>query len=142
MDPIRRTFKPLALAVALALWTATTVQAQPHQRGEGRGPGQMIKRLDTNGDGKVSKDEFKGPEQIFSRMDADGDGFITDKELTSMRSRRGGPRGERGSGDDGAPKTGEVAPTFKLESLDGESEFDLASFKGKKPVMLFFGSYT
>lgn len=46
------------------------------------------------------------------------------------------------SRDDGAPKIGEVAPTFKLKSLDGKHEFDMAKFKGKKPVLLFFGSYT
>lgn len=48
----------------------------------------------------------------------------------------------RMSKDDNAPKVGDVAPTFKLKSLDGKSETDLASFKGKKPVVLFFGSYT
>lgn len=48
--------------------------------------------------------------------------------------------GERESDD--APKSGEVAPTFKLTSLDGKGETDLASFRGEKPVVLFFGSYT
>ena len=43
---------------------------------------------------------------------------------------------------DRAPKVGEDAPTFKLKSLDGKSETDLAQFKGKKPVVLIFGSYT
>ncbi len=37
---------------------------------------------------------------------------------------------------------GDVAPTFKLKSLDRTSETDLADFKGKKPVVLIFGSYT
>lgn len=39
-------------------------------------------------------------------------------------------------------EVGEMAPTFVLKSLDGESETDLASFRGEKPVVLFFGSYT
>jgi len=43
---------------------------------------------------------------------------------------------------DNAPKVGEKAPTFKLMSLDGKIETDLASFKDNKPVVLFFGSYT
>jgi len=43
---------------------------------------------------------------------------------------------------DNAPKVGEIAPTFKLKSLDGKIETDLASFKNIKPVVLFFGSYT
>ncbi len=49
---------------------------------------------------------------------------------------------ERMSRDDGAPKVGDVAPTFTLKSRDGKQETNLASFQGKKPVVLFFGSYT
>ncbi len=49
---------------------------------------------------------------------------------------------ERMMRDDNAPKVGDVAPVFTIRSLDGKSETDLASFKGKKPVLLFFGSYT
>ena len=41
-----------------------------------------------------------------------------------------------------APKVGEMAPTFKLKSLNGQEEFDLEQYRGKKPVVLFFGSYT
>ncbi|UCC31763.1 MAG: redoxin domain-containing protein [Phycisphaerales bacterium] len=44
--------------------------------------------------------------------------------------------------DDGAPKVGELAPNFKLKSLDGTSEVELASFRGRQPVVVFFGSYT
>ncbi len=55
--------------------------------------------------------------------------------------RREGMR-ERMMRDDDAPKVGDVAPVFTIKSLDGKSETDLASFKGKKPVLLFFGSYT
>ena len=43
---------------------------------------------------------------------------------------------------DNAPKIGEMAPTFKLMSLDGKEETNLADFKDNKPVVLFFGSYT
>lgn len=50
--------------------------------------------------------------------------------------RRGGGR------DDGALKVGDVAPLFTLKSLDGKKETDLKGFRGKKPVILFFGSYT
>jgi len=35
-----------------------------------------------------------------------------------------------------------MAPTFKLKSLDGTEETDLEQFRGKKPMVLFFGSYT
>jgi hypothetical protein len=41
-----------------------------------------------------------------------------------------------------APRVGEPAPLFRLQSLDGASVTDLASFRGVRPVVLFFGSYT
>ena len=49
---------------------------------------------------------------------------------------------QRGMREDNAPKVGDIAPTFKLSSLDGKDEMDLKSFRDEKPVVLFFGSYT
>jgi len=37
---------------------------------------------------------------------------------------------------------GEKAPLFALKSLDGKSETDVSSFRGQRPIILFFGSYT
>lgn len=48
-------------------------------------------------------------------------------------------------GDLRAPDTvrmGDVAPDFKLKTLDGSREVQLSSFRGKRPVVLVFGSYT
>lgn len=44
--------------------------------------------------------------------------------------------------DNNALKVGQNAPLFTLKSLDGKQETDLKSFRGGKPVILFFGSYT
>jgi len=44
--------------------------------------------------------------------------------------------------DNNALKVGQNAPLFSLKSLDGKQETDLKSFRGEKPVILFFGSYT
>ncbi len=44
--------------------------------------------------------------------------------------------------NDGAPKVGEDAPPLKLKTLEGKKQVDLASFAGKRPVVLLFGSYT
>jgi hypothetical protein len=55
---------------------------------------------------------------------------------------RGGMR-QRMMRDDGAPKVGEQAPAFKIKTLaDQSKQVDLEGFKGKRPVVLFFGSYT
>jgi len=43
---------------------------------------------------------------------------------------------------DGAPEVGDVAPMLTLKTLDGAKKVDLAKFKGQRPVVLIFGSYT
>jgi len=63
--------------------------------------GNMIERLDQDGDGQLSIDEFSAaqqrradPAEIFSRMDQDGDGFISQSEMPQRRGEgRGGQRG-------------------------------------------------
>ena len=55
------------------------------------------------------------------------------------RSTGGAPRDKR---RDPTPAIGERAPNFQLEALDGGRDVELASFKGSKPVVLIFGSYT
>lgn len=41
-----------------------------------------------------------------------------------------------------APQAGDEAPNFTIKSLKGDETFELAAFRGKRPVILFFGSYT
>ena len=43
---------------------------------------------------------------------------------------------------EGKLKAGDPAADFTLQSPDGKKVFKLSSFKGKKPVVLVFGSYT
>ena len=75
-------------------------------RGQGRGnfgPEQMIARVmqgDTNGDGKIQKDEARGPlQQGFDNADTNSDGSLDKSELEAMakrfaeRMRNGGNRG-------------------------------------------------
>ena len=37
---------------------------------------------------------------------------------------------------------GEMAPDFKLKTMDGKHTVRLGQFRGKRPVVLIFGSYT
>lgn len=41
-----------------------------------------------------------------------------------------------------APAVGELAPDFSLKTLDGKETIALSNFKGDRPVVLIFGSYT
>ena len=42
----------------------------------------------------------------------------------------------------GSVEVGDPAPGFRLPTLDKSGEVTLASFRGSKPVVLIFGSYT
>ncbi len=41
-----------------------------------------------------------------------------------------------------APKAGDIAPDFTLLDSTGAESVTLSAFRGKKPVVLSFGSYT
>ena len=42
----------------------------------------------------------------------------------------------------GGLQAGDAAPDFTLPTLDKSSQVELAAFRGQKPVVLIFGSYT
>ncbi|MFD1788731.1 EF-hand domain-containing protein [Sphingomonas floccifaciens] len=66
----------------------------PGRRGGGvRGPGDGLARLDTDGDGRVTRAEFDtGSQARFDRMDTNRDGTI---DATEMAALPGGGRGMR-----------------------------------------------
>lgn len=140
-------------------------QASPESKKRNRGkrsgraasnPQQMLKLIfenDRNGDGKITRDEVSGRMTMFlERMDSNQDGILTKEEArTGLAARMQNPnrreksrRGKQGRNRNqpAGLKVGEVAPNFRLRSLDGKSETELAALRAEKPVILFFGSYT
>ena len=97
------------IAVLLAAWTGSAVaqgRGGPPPKDEGREPpsaADFIKRLDTDGDGKVSKDEFDGPANHFTDADKNADGYISEDEAPTGPPRpQGGRGGEDGKGERGS----------------------------------------
>jgi hypothetical protein len=60
-------------------------------------------------------------------------------QQSQRRRQQQQPAGKRGQGN---LQVGDLAPTFTLKSLDGETKTDLATYRDQKPVILYFGSYT
>jgi len=102
----------LLVLIPLAL-LATDVLAQG-RGGRGGDPWQRLERMDADGDGKVSKDEFEGPDRFWDRLDADSDGFVTKDEAQNMR-RGNRQRGMGGGGNPG----GFLMPAFDKDG-DGK----------------------
>ncbi|HKA06304.1 MAG TPA: hypothetical protein VKD71_03540 [Gemmataceae bacterium] len=119
---------------------------------------QFMRQGDTNGDRKLSKEEWnrmfekaaKGKDSLDAeavrrllypppppRPSKSAGGGMPPKEVLLL----GLLTGEIGSGAEG-PKLEAMAPDFTLESPDGKKSITLSDYRGKKPVALIFGSFT
>ena len=56
--------------------------------GAARNHAGRLNQMDTNNDGKISRDEWKGNPKRFDRLDANGDGVITKEEIRGARQNR------------------------------------------------------
>ena len=63
----------VSLAVGLGIVFSSAVWA--------KNPEKAVQKRDSNGDGKVSLDEWDKPEFIFNKIDLDGDGYLTVAEF-------------------------------------------------------------
>lgn len=81
-----------------------------------KSPKDVIKRLDNDGDGKVSRDEWPKPPAVFKTIDSNGDGYLTLEELQSRIG--GGNSAERSkpSGQAAAPSAG----SWKSDLIDAK----------------------
>lgn len=87
----------IAISMVCALAGVGVALAQEHgqrgQRGEdecehaaghgrGHGPRHMLKKMDANNDGRITRDEFNtATQERFKRMDQNNDGVIAGDEL-------------------------------------------------------------
>ncbi|WP_052172578.1 hypothetical protein [Psychroserpens jangbogonensis] len=88
------------LVFGMTLFMSFNSFGQPGNRGDRKKPPtfkQLLKDMDANEDGKLSKEEVKGPlKEVFAKVDTDEDGFITEKEFEKAPKPKKGERKEKG----------------------------------------------
>ena len=81
----RSTLKVAVLVITMALFMSNNVFGQQGNNKDRKKPPtfeQLLKDMDANEDGKLSKDEVKGPlKDEFATIDTDEDGFIIEEEF-------------------------------------------------------------
>ena len=86
-------FKTAVLVFGMTMVFSTSSFGQSQSRERKKPPtfAALLKKMDANEDGKLSKDELKGRlKDNFAKIDTDENGFITEKEFEKA------PRPERG----------------------------------------------
>ncbi|MGJ8593429.1 MAG: EF-hand domain-containing protein [Aquaticitalea sp.] len=72
----------LSFGIVVLMSTNSFGQGQNKQEKKPPTFKELLKEMDKNEDGKLSKDEVKGPiKDDFATIDTDEDGFISEKEL-------------------------------------------------------------
>jgi len=73
--------------LSLALLSADPAEAAKDAAAKTK-KGDILKKLDSNGDGKISRAEFeasgKGKAKLFDKLDTNNDGFLTKDELSKI----------------------------------------------------------
>lgn len=125
-----------ATALSFTALAATGDTAKP-EAGEARGGGGwMLQRLDTDGDGAISLQEFQAAgDARFARLDTDGDGRFSPAELAAagpgwgkQDGERAGPRAEGRSEERAARMEQHRARLFSRMDADGDGYVNRAEF--------------
>jgi hypothetical protein len=122
--------------------------------------GYWFRSIDANSNGRISREEWNA---FFTKI-SKGKGYLTPEDLREAFPTAPPPKrddeppppdddpsplilltglltGELGSPFPG-PKVGMTAPDFTLPTQDSKGDITLSQFRGKKPVVLIFGSFT
>ncbi len=112
---------------------------------------RLLRAIDGNHDGKISEEQW----QAYFKKLAGKKGYVTSEDL---REAMAGPKaqikgvtrevwlqalmaGDLGSPLEG-PRVGQEAPDFTLPLHKNKKKVTLSDYRGKKPVVLVFGSFT
>lgn len=86
---MRRLFAGLLMlaffAATCPLFAQQDQQQQPAQKAAKKNAKTRFEEMDTNKDGKISREEWKGNPKEFDRLDANHDGSVTLEEMRAGR---------------------------------------------------------
>ena len=132
--------------------TPADLSGEATKPGSGLAAG-LFRRLDSDSNDRVSWDELS---YFFQDANREKRGWIAREDLERVFARPGPAheampsrgrffemllRGELGSFRSG-PSLGAAAPDFDLPRREGRGRVTLSSHRGKRPVVLIFGSFT
>ena len=93
---MKNVFRTAVLVFGITLFMSNSSFGQSENRPDRKKPPtfeELLEKMDTNEDGKLSKKEVKGPlKEHFATVDTDEDGFITEEELKKAPK----PKGRKG----------------------------------------------
>jgi Ca2+-binding EF-hand superfamily protein len=73
---------------------STDTASNPAPKPDGKHHGGLMKRMDTDGDGKITAAEFTAAgEQMFAKLDDNGDGKLAQDEMPKHRKHTDAPAG-------------------------------------------------
>ena len=86
--------------------------------------GGMFKRMDSNGDGKISADEHAaGAKKMFEMMDSNKDGQVTAAEMTAAHGKMmEGKADHDQKAEKGMEKGKEMSAADKIKVVDGNAD--------------------
>lgn len=100
------------LALPLLALDSVPALAQPDRAA------MMLRTMDTDGDGRISREEWQRKPMAFRRMDTDQDGFLTPEEL---RAHFGGGSSGGGPGMGGAPGGPRLEGQVGMDAVGAET---------------------
>ncbi|CAH9014281.1 hypothetical protein NURINAE_00042 [Candidatus Nitrosacidococcus sp. I8] len=110
----------LIVGGALFLIFSTPIFAASSQEGN---KGEWFSKMDSNGDGKISKDEAKGSlKDRFDKVDSNSDGYITQDELgSSMKNESKGNKHHGNYGNEGEEHHGGNRGNWEKHHRDSDN---------------------